>query len=117
MWVEVGLFIAVGISGVGVLTGSQSRLQADAPEAYLGRIFGILGTAMGVFVLAGTLIAGTVSETLGVIPVLNLQAAGKLLAGVLALALLPRMLRPRKNADAEAETLSQEQEQELQVTQ
>jgi hypothetical protein len=49
-------------------------------------------------VLAGTLIAGTVSETLGVIPVLNLQAAGKLLAGVLALALLPRMLRPRKNA-------------------
>jgi MFS family permease len=98
MWVEVGLFIAVGISGVGVLTGSQSRLQADAPEAYLGRIFGILGTAMGVFVLAGTLIAGTVSETLGVIPVLNLQAAGKLLAGVLALALLPRMLRPRKNA-------------------
>lgn len=96
MWAEVGLFIAVGVSGVGVLTGSQSRLQADAPEAYLGRIFGILGTAMGVFMLAGTLIAGTVSDTLGVIPVLNLQAAGKLLAGVLALALLPRMLHPYK---------------------
>jgi len=98
MWAEVGLFIAVGVSGVGVLTGSQSRLQADAPQAYLGRIFGILGTAMGVFMLAGTLIAGTVSNTLGVIPVLNLQAAGKLLAGVLALALLPRMLHPRKGA-------------------
>ena len=93
MWVEIGLFIAVGVSGVGVLTGSQSRLQTSAPEAYLGRVFGILGTAMGVFMLAGTLIAGTVSNTLGVIPVLNLQAAGKLLAGVLALALLPRLPR------------------------
>jgi hypothetical protein len=30
--------------------------------------------------------------------VLNLQAAGNLLGGVLALALLPRLLRPRKNA-------------------
>ena len=101
LWVEIGLFIAVGISGVGVLTGSQSRLQAEAPEAYLGRVFGILGTAMGVFMLAGTLIAGTVSNTLGVIPVLNLQAAGKLLAGVLALTLLPRMLHSHKGAIAD----------------
>jgi MFS family permease len=98
LWVEVGLFIAVGVSGVGVLTGSQSRLQISAPEAFLGRIFGILGTAMGVFTLVGTVIAGTVSNTLGVIPILNIQAAGKLLAGVLALALLPRMLRPPENA-------------------
>ena len=86
---------------MGVLTGSQSRLQAEAPEAYLGRVFGILGTAMGVFMLAGTLIAGTVSNTLGVIPVLNLQAAGKLLAGVLALTLLPRMLHSHKGAIAD----------------
>jgi MFS family permease len=92
LWVEIGLFIAVGVSGVGVLTGSQSRLQTSAPEAFLGRIFGILGTAMGVFTLVGTVIAGTVSNTLGVIPVLNIQAAGKLLAGVLALALLPGMI-------------------------
>ena len=77
-----------------MLTGSQSRLQASAPEAFLGRIFGILGTAMGVFMLVGTLVAGTVSKTLGVIPVLNIQAAGKLLAGVLTLALLPRMMHP-----------------------
>lgn len=92
LWVEIGLFIAVGVSGVGVLTGSQSRLQISAPEAFLGRIFGILGTAMGLFMLVGTLVAGTVSNTLGVIPVLNIQAAGKLLAGVLALALLPKMI-------------------------
>ena len=98
LWVEVGLFIAVGISGVGVLTGSQSRLQTSAPEAFLGRIFGILGTAMGAFTLMGTLIAGTVSNSLGVIPVLNIQAAGKLLAGVLALALLPPMIHRLSSA-------------------
>ena len=62
LWVEIGLFVAVGIPGVGVLTGSQSRLQASAPEAFLGRIFGILGTAMGAFMLVGTLVAGTVSN-------------------------------------------------------
>jgi len=98
LWVEVGLFIAVGISGVGVLTGSQSRLQTSAPEAFLGRIFGILGTAMGAFTLMGTLIAGTVSNSLGVIPVLNIQAAGKILAGVLALALLPPMIHRLSSA-------------------
>ncbi len=101
LWVEIGLFVAVGIPGVGVLTGSQSRLQASAPEAFLGRIFGILGTAMGAFMLVGTLVAGTVSNTLGVIPVLNIQAAGKLLAGVLTLALLPRMMHPRANVAAD----------------
>ena len=101
LWVEIGLFVAVGIPGVGVLTGSQSRLQASAPEAFLGRIFGILGTAMGAFMLVGTLVAGTVSNTLGVIPVLNIQAAGKLLAGVLTLALLPRMIYPRANVVAD----------------
>ena len=101
LWVEIGLFVAVGIPGVGVLTGSQSRLQASAPEAFLGRIFGILGTAMGVFMLVGTLVAGTVSTTLGVIPVLNIQAAGKLLAGVLTLALLPRMIHARASVPAD----------------
>ncbi len=104
LWVEIGLFVAVGIPGVGVLTGSQSRLQASAPEAFLGRIFGILGTAMGAFMLVGTLVAGTVSNTLGVIPVLNIQAAGKLLAGVLTLALLPRMIHPRANVAADDAT-------------
>jgi MFS family permease len=107
MWVEVGLFIAVGIPGVAVLTGSQSRLQASAPEAFLGRIFGILGTTMGLFMLVGTLLAGTISNTLGVIPVLNLQAAGKLLAGVLALALLPRMIH--RAASAAPDDVAEEQ--------
>jgi hypothetical protein len=46
----------------------------------------------------GTLIAGTVSNSLGVIPVLNIQAAGKLLAGVLALALLPPMIHRLSSA-------------------
>lgn len=89
-WLSVGLFVVVGIPGLASSTGAQSLLQARTPDAYLGRVFGTLGTIMGLLALIGSLIAGTLTERLGLIPVLNVQGAGYVVAGLLIIALLPR---------------------------
>ncbi len=88
-WLSFGLFIAVGVPGLASSTGEQSLLQMQAPEAYRGRIFGALGTTMGLFMLIGTIIAATVTEQLGVVPLLNLQGSAYILVGLLLLTMLP----------------------------
>ena len=88
---QVALFVAVGIPGVAMFTGAQSLAQAKSPDAYRGRIFGAVGALTGLLLLTGAAIAGVITNYLGVITVLNIQGAGYLLAGVLALALLPRL--------------------------
>lgn len=89
-WVSVGLFIAVGVVGVACSTGAQSLLQAKSPDAYRGRVFGVLGMISGLLALIGTATAGFFTDRLGLITVLNIQAAGYMIAGLLILVLLPR---------------------------
>jgi MFS family permease len=92
-WLTVGLFIAVGIITI-FRTGREALFQAKSPDAYRGRIFGALGMVTGLLYLIGTIFAGVLTDHLGVVPVLNMQAAGYVLAGLLALMLLPRENKP-----------------------
>ncbi|HEX9067716.1 MAG TPA: MFS transporter [Ktedonobacterales bacterium] len=94
-WVALGLFVAVGIPGIGFLTGMQSLMQVVAPEAFRGRIFGALGMTMGLFRLVGALAAGLLTDRLGLVRVLNIQGAGYVLAGLLGLLLLGRHVASR----------------------
>jgi MFS family permease len=89
-WFTVGLFVTAGVVGIGPATGAQSLMQAKSPDAYRGRIFGALGMTAGLFALIGTITAGFLTDHLGVVTVLNIQAAGYVLGGVLILTLLPR---------------------------
>jgi MFS family permease len=88
-WVVAGLFVAVGIPGIGAMTGMQSLLQACAPDAYRGRVFGALGAIMGLLRLIGVVIAGLVTTNANLITVLNIQGFGYVAAGLLAILLLP----------------------------
>jgi MFS family permease len=89
-WLYLGLFVAAGIPGVGVLTGLTSLVQERTAEAYLGRVFATyLGSFNGLMAL-GMLLAGLLGDTLGVVAVLNAQAGLGLLAGLIALATLGR---------------------------
>ena len=104
-WLSVGLFVAVGIPGLASSTGAQSLLQARTPDAYLGRVFGALGTTMGLLGLIGAVIAGTLTDRFGLIPVLNVQGAGYVVAGLLMVVFLPRARKPGNSpavADASA---------------
>jgi MFS family permease len=95
---ELGFFVAVGIPGIGVSTGMLSLAQARSPESYRGRVFGAAQAVMGLMMLIGTVIAGTVTEQLGVVRVLNIQGAGYVVAGLLLWLLLPRR-RPELASD------------------
>jgi MFS family permease len=89
-WLYLGLFVAAGIPGVGVLTGLTSLVQERTAEAYLGRVFATyLGSFNGLMAL-GMLLAGLLGDTLGVVAVLNAQGGLGLLAGLIALATLGR---------------------------
>jgi predicted MFS family arabinose efflux permease len=89
-WLYLGLFVAAGIPGVGVLTGLTSLVQERTAAAYLGRVFATyLGSFNGLMAL-GMLLAGLLGDTLGVVAVLNAQAGLYLLAGLIAVATLGR---------------------------
>ena len=89
-WLYLGLFVAAGIPGVGVLTGLTSLVQERTAEGYLGRVFATyLGSFNGMMAL-GMLLAGLLGDTLGVVAVLNAQAGLGLLAGLIAVATLGR---------------------------
>jgi MFS family permease len=101
-WLYLGLFVAAGIPGVGVLTGLTALVQEHAGDAYLGRVFATyLGSFNGLMAV-GMLLAGLLGDTVGVVTVLNGQAALYLLAGVVAVATLgPRRQRyPRTSKRA-----------------
>ena len=87
---EVGLFVAVGIPGIWMATGAQSLMQASTPDAYRGRIFGLLGAMFSLLSVIGILVASTVTDRIGVVRVLNIQGAGYVVAGLLLIWLLPR---------------------------
>ena len=107
--IEVALFVAVGIPGIAFLTGMQSLMQAAAPDAYRGRVFGALGTTIGLLSLIGTVVAGTITDRFGdrfgVVAVLTVQGAGYVLAGLILIALLPRTSRRNERASKTASAL------------
>ncbi|HEY7093887.1 MAG TPA: hypothetical protein VH393_11945, partial [Ktedonobacterales bacterium] len=107
-WIVVGLFVAVGIPGIGAMTGMQSLLQARAPDAYRGRVFGALGAIMGLLRLIGVVIAGLVTTDANLITVLNIQGFGYVAAGLLAILLLPAQRPAQAPAQAPIATVSAE---------
>ncbi len=84
----VALFVAVGVPGVAVMTGLTTVLQQSTVDGERGRVFAALGVAAAGGQALGMVAGGLLGDRLGVVTVLNGQAALYLLAGALALALL-----------------------------
>jgi len=108
-WLSVALFVMVGIPAVGMMMGMQSLLQATAPGAYLGRVFGVVGALTGLLGLIGTLTAGFVTDHIGVVTTLNIQGGGYVVAGLLALTLLPHR-RPEVKPDTDTAAVAADTE-------
>ncbi len=88
--VYVALFIVVGAPGIAMLTGLVSLLQQESTDGARGRVFGVFGAVFDGSSGAGMLAAGLLADRLGVMPLLDLQAALYLAAGGTALLLLRR---------------------------
>ena len=89
-WLSVTLFILVGVPGIAIRTGMYTLMQEKTADSYRGRVFGVLNTIFGLFFLIGAIVAGIITDRLGLVMVLNLQSAGYILAGILLVTLLPQ---------------------------
>ena len=89
-WLYLGLFVAAGIPGIGVMTGLTALVQERTGRAFLGRVFATYYGSFNGLMALGMLAAGLLGDAVGVVTVLNGQAALYLLAGMVALATLGR---------------------------
>jgi Na+/melibiose symporter-like transporter len=82
--VYLTLFILVGAPGIALVTGLVSSLGLAAREHERGRVFSALGLADGAGQAIGMLAAGVLTPALGLMTMLDAQAALYLAAGALA---------------------------------
>jgi predicted MFS family arabinose efflux permease len=84
----LGFVMTMPVVGAGA--GSSTLLQTGVPDAYRGRVFGALNTTAALVGLAGVGLAGICGDVLGIVPMLSMAGGITLLAGVIALVILPR---------------------------
>jgi Na+/melibiose symporter-like transporter len=97
-----GLFIAIaGVPGAFMIASAMTLLQRNTSDGHRGRVFGALGTAEGVAVVAGIALAGVLGKTIGIQPLLVTQGAGYVLAGAFVLVAL-------RTASARAQTTARQ---------
>jgi Na+/melibiose symporter-like transporter len=88
VWPAIVGMIIVGLPGALTLAGLITLFQRSSEDSYRGRVFGAVSALEGVTVLAGTLGAGYLSRFVGIVPVLAVQGAGYVVAGLVMLAWL-----------------------------
>lgn len=80
----------IGPEQVAAGAALQTLLQTSVSDPYKGRVFGAIGTSTAVLSLAGGGLAGPLGARLGIVPALNIAAGLTVVAGVVALLLLPK---------------------------
>ena len=88
VWPAIVGMIIVGLPGALTVAGLITLFQRSSEDSYRGRVFGAVSALEGVTVLAGTLGAGYLSRFVGIVPVLAVQGAGYVVAGLVMLAWL-----------------------------
>jgi Na+/melibiose symporter-like transporter len=97
VWPAAVCMVVVGVPGALMLAGAMTLLQRNAADSHRGRVFGALGAVEGVAIVAGTIAAGFLGQTVGIIPVLATQGGGYVLAGLLVVVALRHeaLVRPQ----------------------
>jgi predicted MFS family arabinose efflux permease len=78
------VFVLVALMGpplAAMNAGYTTLQQTNTPEAYRGRVFGVIGTGWAVAVTAGTVLASVLGDVVGIIAVISCQGLLHLFAG------------------------------------
>jgi MFS family permease len=78
------LFVLVGIPVIGTFTSFNTLLQTHVEDGYRGRVFGAFGTTFAIFSVLGMQIAGSMADSVGIVPIINIQGITPIAAGLLA---------------------------------
>ena len=89
-WV-LPLMAAAGMAASAWLICSETLLQLGASNQFRGRIFGTLGTTSALASLVGMLLAGSLADLLGLVPILCISGSLYIISGLMAWVMLPRI--------------------------
>jgi len=89
VWPAIACMFAVGLPAAAAIAALTTLLQANSVDSHRGRIFGALGAVEGACMLVGTVLAGTLGDVIGIVPVIAIQCVGYVVAGVLVLGWMP----------------------------
>ncbi|MFI5894174.1 MFS transporter [Actinoplanes sp. NPDC051513] len=90
LWPAITIMILVGLPGALTLAGLTTVFQTSTSDAHRARVFGAITTLKAAAMLVGIALAGALPPHAGIVPVIALQGAGYLAAGLLVLTALPR---------------------------
>lgn len=90
----LGLLALLGIPMMGYMVSGQTLIQTKVLDRFRGRVFGAYATTFALFMLMGLGLASTLGDSLGVVLLLNAAAGLYLLAGLVALAMMPAAAQP-----------------------
>jgi MFS family permease len=89
-WPAAVLMVVVGLPGAIMSAGMMTLFQQHTDDRERGRVFSLLLLVRSTFQVLGSLTAGVLGGTLGIVAVMAWQGCGYLLAGVLVVLLLVR---------------------------
>jgi Na+/melibiose symporter-like transporter len=88
LWPAVALMVVVGLPFAGLAAARATLQQTAVEDAYLGRLLGSVGTTGALAMVVGIVIAGTLGDVVGVVPLLVIQSVAYAAAGLVVGALL-----------------------------
>jgi predicted MFS family arabinose efflux permease len=98
------MFAIVGVPGAFGFAAVMTILQTSVADAYLGRLFAVLGVLASAGALVGATVGGVLGGRLGVVNLLTIQGAGYVVAG-LAAGVLLRRVTAQRDVGAEPEPI------------
>jgi predicted MFS family arabinose efflux permease len=87
-WPAVAGMILVGLPGAVLVAGTMTLYQRHTTDERRGRVFSLAALAQAVSVVVGSTLAGFLGGPSGIMPILALQGAGYVVAGLLVLSRL-----------------------------
>ena len=84
-WPAAAGMVLVGLPGAAVVAGTMTLFQRNTTDDKRGRVFSLLSLVQAVSVVVGSTLAGFFGGPSGIIPILALQGAGYVVAGLLVL--------------------------------
>jgi Na+/melibiose symporter-like transporter len=103
VWPAVVIIALVGLPGAALFAGMLTVFQTGTDDQLRGRVFGALTTVQNAAMLASTLAAGSLANHLGIVPVITVQGAVYVIAGVMILIFLHSMPAAARTAPADRE--------------
>jgi MFS family permease len=92
--VALVLFVLVGIPIAAMVISFNALIQSEVPDEFRGRVFGSLGTAAAIAMLAGMTVSSALADRVGIVTMLNVACFAIIIGALVGWAMLAP--RPRR---------------------